>query len=196
MRLSPSSKAKIRDQIVASAARAFRAYGVNAVNLDRIMAGAGLTRGAFYAHFPSKGALLAAVAREAHPLLVMLQDRPGPDGPALKGQLLALFDDYLRQEHLAAIHRGCTVAALTGDIARGPLAAQEGFGQAVGAILQEMGRGQDPGTCDAHPAVLALASGAVSAAAACRDSGQQVRLLASARVAARQLLSGPRDSPD
>jgi TetR/AcrR family transcriptional repressor of nem operon len=46
-----------RQRIVQSAARLFAARGFAAASIDAIMTDCGLTRGAFYAHFPSKAAL-------------------------------------------------------------------------------------------------------------------------------------------
>lgn len=66
-------KEKVRQKIIRSAARLFNLHGFSAVSIDQIMAGAGLTRGGFYAYFTSKSELYAeAIAlsinrrKEAH----------------------------------------------------------------------------------------------------------------------------------
>lgn len=51
-------KSKVREQIIASAARAFRTNGVRSISLPYIMKGAGLTHGGFYAHFKNKDQLV------------------------------------------------------------------------------------------------------------------------------------------
>ena len=50
---------KVRQKIIRSAARLFNHLGFAAVSIDQIMAGAGLTRGGFYAYFASKSELYA-----------------------------------------------------------------------------------------------------------------------------------------
>lgn len=55
----PRDKDKVRQKIVRSAARLFNHHGFAAVSIDQIMAGAGLTRGGFYAYFGSKSELYA-----------------------------------------------------------------------------------------------------------------------------------------
>ena len=47
-------KQKSREKILSSAARLFTKKGFDAVSIDDVMRLAGLTRGAFYAHFKSK----------------------------------------------------------------------------------------------------------------------------------------------
>jgi hypothetical protein len=50
----PPRKARTRAEIFEHAARLFRAARLRGTNIDDIMLAAGLTRGAFYAHFRSK----------------------------------------------------------------------------------------------------------------------------------------------
>ena len=59
MRYTPDHKEKTRARILESAATVFRRQGYHATGVDKVMEEAGLTAGGFYAHFPSKDALLA-----------------------------------------------------------------------------------------------------------------------------------------
>ena len=52
----PARKARTRQEILDHAARLFRLRGYEATTIDDVMLAAGLTRGAFYAHFDSKDA--------------------------------------------------------------------------------------------------------------------------------------------
>jgi AcrR family transcriptional regulator len=62
-RLTRSERAKeTRDAILETAARLFLRSGIEATSLDRVAAELGLTKGAVYASFPSKAALVEAVA--------------------------------------------------------------------------------------------------------------------------------------
>jgi len=58
-------KAESRRRILGAAARRLRAEGARGAAVADVMAEAGLTHGGFYAHFPSREALLAAALSEA-----------------------------------------------------------------------------------------------------------------------------------
>jgi TetR/AcrR family transcriptional repressor of nem operon len=55
-------KAETRQRIMEAAGTLFRQHGIDAVGVDAIMHQAELTHGGFYAHFPSKEALVAEVS--------------------------------------------------------------------------------------------------------------------------------------
>ena len=65
MRYEKGHKDATRRRILEVASRQFRENGVAAAGLAGIMAEAGLTNGAFYAHFKSKEDLLRAVLADA-----------------------------------------------------------------------------------------------------------------------------------
>ena len=82
---SPARKARTRAEIVEHAARLFRLRGYAGTNIDDIMLAAGLTRGAFYAHFTSKDDLFAemqnAVWNERPYVVVVSRETPShPEG--------------------------------------------------------------------------------------------------------------------
>src|SRR5471030_2446861 len=101
---SPAQTARIRAELFQHAARLFRLRGYAGTSIDDIMLAAGLTRGAFYAHFQSKDALFAEVIRAGHGLLAKLR---APDAEVL-GTLAA----YLDKDALTATIQNCTLAAL------------------------------------------------------------------------------------
>lgn len=78
---------------------------------------AGLTHGAFYAHFESREAMLAEAA-----------DRAGAESNAYATQVIAsappeqalraLMHAYLSKDHLAAIETGCPISALGSEMPR------------------------------------------------------------------------------
>ncbi|AAV96526.1 TetR/AcrR family transcriptional regulator [Ruegeria pomeroyi] len=187
MRLTAEDKDKITRRILESAAKAFRADGYDAVNLDRIMAGAGLTRGAFYAHFKSKDDLFCAVLRFQHPLLRMLKARPGGNGPALADEMRAVLAGYLEPMHLETVFKGCSLAALTGDATRAGPEARAAYQAGWQDILIEMARGQSVPPSAFAP-VLTLASGAVRSARAMCDAEARAELLREVAQAVDQLL--------
>ncbi|HEX9523192.1 MAG TPA: TetR family transcriptional regulator, partial [Reyranella sp.] len=111
---NPARKARTRAEILDHAARLFRLRGHAGTNIDDIMLAAGLTRGAFYAHFTSKDDLFAEAVRAGHGLLSQLR----------AGEPPAVLKAYFDKADLAATAQGCTLAALAGDVARAPLAAR------------------------------------------------------------------------
>ena len=189
MRLTSENKRKIHDRILSGAADLFRENGVEAVNLDQIMARADLTRGAFYAHFNSKGALFAEVMRREHPLLRMLEQRQGQNAEDLLAEMLAIFRDYLDPANLDRIWRGCSFASLTSETARADLAVREGFEAAWEGAVTEMTRDQT----DADPTrlrnALLLATSAVTTAAACKSATQRATILNGASAQVAELLA-------
>src|SRR5216117_4522632 len=75
---SSRSKEATHDRIVEAAARAIRRSGYNGTGVADIMKDAGLTHGGFYAHFPSREAMLAEAA-----------DRAGSESVAVSAQVAA-----------------------------------------------------------------------------------------------------------
>lgn len=59
-----AKRAHTREKLLVVAAELFQARGIEAVSLDEVAAGAGLTKGAIYGSFASKGELVFAVANE------------------------------------------------------------------------------------------------------------------------------------
>ncbi len=80
MPINPNRKARTRQEILDHAARLFRLRGFETTTIDDVMLAAGLTRGAFDAHFGSKDELFAEVLRASDGLL---RARTGEDPRAL-----------------------------------------------------------------------------------------------------------------
>jgi TetR/AcrR family transcriptional regulator, transcriptional repressor for nem operon len=111
------AKEASHERIVSAAARAIRRSGFDGTGVADIMQEAGLTHGAFYAHFPSREAMLAeAVSRACAESAASVSDvvANAPAGEALASMLRA----YLSPEHLAQIELGCPLAALGSETAR------------------------------------------------------------------------------
>jgi len=112
-----AAKEASHERIVAAAARAIRRSGYDGTGVADIMKEAGLTHGAFYAHFPSREAMLAeAASRACAESAAVAADVAAsvPPGQALTAMLHA----YLSPEHLAQIEQGCPLAALGSETAR------------------------------------------------------------------------------
>ena len=114
------SKRELSHQrILDAAARAVRRHGYAGVGVAEVMKEAGLTHGGFYAHFKSRDALLAAALDHAGAASArVLARRLELARETGISPLRALVDGYLSEEHVAAIERGCPVAALGSEMGR------------------------------------------------------------------------------
>ncbi len=185
MPISATRKAAIRAEIVEHAARLFRLRGHAGTNIDDIMLAAGLTRGAFYAHFTSKEALFAEIVRMGHGLLPRLRAAEKPE---------AVLDAYLDREALAASAQGCALASLAGDVARAPLAARLAYANVLHGVIAELARGKRRALDADATAIAILAVGAVTLARASGDTRLSDWLLRCARRTARALMK-PKAKP-
>ncbi len=179
MPISATRKAAIRAEIVEHAARLFRLRGHAGTNIDDIMLAAGLTRGAFYAHFTSKEALFAEIVRMGHGLLPRLRAAEKPE---------AVLDAYLDREALATSAQGCALASLAGDVARAPLAARLAYANVLHGVIAELARGKRRALDADATAIAILAVGAVTLARASGDTRLSDWLLRCARRTARALM--------
>jgi TetR/AcrR family transcriptional repressor of nem operon len=112
-----AAKEASHERIVSVAARAIRRSGYDGTGVADIMKEAGLTHGAFYAHFSSREAMLAeAAARACAETAALTADVVAnvPAGQALASMLRA----YLSPEHLEQVELGCPLAALGSETAR------------------------------------------------------------------------------
>ena len=112
-----STKEASHERIVGAAARAIRRSGYNGTGVADIMKEAGLTHGAFYAHFESREAMLAEAAdragAQANAAAAKIMSAVPPD-QALK----TLVGSYLSKEHVDAIETGCPISALGSEMPR------------------------------------------------------------------------------
>ena len=116
-RAATRSKEATHDRIVDAAARAIRRSGYNGTGVADIMKAAGLTHGGFYAHFPSREAMLAEAADRAGGESVAMMQRIAASLPPQQA-LPAMMQAYLSREHLHEIENGCATAALGSEMPR------------------------------------------------------------------------------
>lgn len=112
-----AAKEASHERIVSVAARAIRRSGYDGTGVADIMNEAGLTHGAFYAHFPSREAMLAEAANRAcSESAATVADLVA--GVPADQALATMLRGYLSQEHLEQIESGCPLAALGSETAR------------------------------------------------------------------------------
>ena len=100
-----------------AAARAIRRSGYDGTSVADIMKEAGLTHGGFYAHFPSREAMLAEAADRAGAEVVAMTARVAAGAPPEQA-LQRMIGAYLSKEHASNIESGCPVAALGSEMPR------------------------------------------------------------------------------
>jgi TetR/AcrR family transcriptional repressor of nem operon len=133
MRYPVEETASKHERIVKEASRLFRERGFENVSVAEVMKAAGLTHGAFYAHFGSKEELQAAAV--AYGQKVSL-DRLQRSKKKTKG---AFDDRYLSPWHRDNPGDGCTMAALGPEVARSTPELKAAFERGLENILSAKG---------------------------------------------------------
>jgi TetR/AcrR family transcriptional regulator, transcriptional repressor for nem operon len=123
MRYSKVHKQATRQRILEAAGRRFKQDGIDGAGVAAVMADAGLTNGAFYAHFTSKEDLVANVL--ADQLRVQRQNFDAQ--PSDRAGLETFIRAYLSPQHRDQSADGCPSAALLDEIVRRPAATRQVF---------------------------------------------------------------------
>ena len=112
-----AAKEASHERIVSAAARAIRRSGYDGTGVADIMKEAGLTHGAFYAHFPSREAMLAEAAGRACAEIAAATAGVASSVPPEQA-LSSMMRTYLSPEHVAQVELGCPLAALGSETPR------------------------------------------------------------------------------
>lgn len=112
-----AAKEATHERIVAVAARAIRRSGYDGTGVADIMKEAGLTHGAFYAHFASREAMLAEASTQACAESAAVAARVVASVPADQ-TLASMLSAYLSSEHQENAERGCPLVALGSETSR------------------------------------------------------------------------------
>jgi len=166
-------KRRTHDRIIASAGRIVRKNGLAAASVSRVMHGAGLTIGGFYAHFRSKQAMDAEVVEAT------LGDSSIPWS----------IDRYLSAAHRDDPGHGCPFPAMLSEIARADEATRMALARAIDVRARELAR-ENPGRRGASArqrafATLALCVGGLALARAMRGHPSSDEVLSACRKWAR-----------
>jgi TetR/AcrR family transcriptional repressor of nem operon len=190
VRYPAGHKQQSREKILNAAADLFRRRGIAATGLDSVMGAAGLTAGAFYVHFRSKDALIAAAVAKAgerahERWLVPLE------GLAGRGWARAFLARYLSEEHRDDLESGCSVPSLAAEVARSGAPARRHFEQRLRgffALVEEQTQTAHVAGGERAIAAIALAVGGVLLSRVVLDRTLSREILVACRASAERLL--------
>src|SRR6266700_3853110 len=134
MRYGKDQKQATRQRILEVAGRRFKQDGIEGAGVAAVMSDAGLTNGAFYAHFASKEDLVANVLADQlrtqrHSVHAQPPDREG---------LEAFIRSYLSPQHRDQCAGGCPSAALLDEIARRSTATRQVFTDELMGVIDDI----------------------------------------------------------
>jgi TetR/AcrR family transcriptional regulator, transcriptional repressor for nem operon len=139
MRYDSEHKEKTRQRVLSEAAAAIRAVGPDGIGVAGLMAKAGLTHGAFYAHFESKDDLVAqAISQmfdESYQRFLARTEHPDP-AIAIE----RFIDSYLSTRHRDHPDHGCPLPSLSGELARLPAPARANFTAGLNRLTSSMAK--------------------------------------------------------
>lgn len=170
VRYGKEHKDETRRRIVDTAGRRFKQDGLDGSGIATLMKDAGLTNGAFYAHFESKDDLVATVvgAELGRQAVTFSELAPGRAG------LEEFVRGYLSAEHRDNPAAGCPSAALLDEIGRCSAATKRAYTDGATAIVDEItGRltPGDPGSARATAlSLFAMMVGTLQLSRALADS--------------------------
>jgi TetR/AcrR family transcriptional regulator, transcriptional repressor for nem operon len=188
MRYSQDHKQATRQRILEAAGRRFKEDGIDGAGVAAVMSDAGLTNGAFYAHFASKEDLVANVLADQ----VRAQRHRFDAQPSDRAGLEAIVRAYLSQEHRDQCADGCPSAALLDEIGRRPAATRQVFTDELLGIADDIAARLDPADADAARTdalvIFGMMIGTLQLARAMTDRDLSDQLLARGVETALKLL--------
>jgi AcrR family transcriptional regulator len=133
MRYEKGRKDTTHERILEVAARRFRRDGIAGSGLAGIMAEAGLTNGAFYAHFSSKNEMVEKSLERATD-----EQWEQFEKEIVAGRLMDIVRAYLSKSHRDHPDTGCPSAALLPEISRQGPATRSVYTASVERLLKAL----------------------------------------------------------
>lgn len=143
-------KAASLQRILDVSSRRLREEGADGAAIARVMKEAGLTHGAFYAHFTGKDELAQAGLKHAietnHPIWF---NRSRRDNETFPARLKRLVRGYLTRKHCDHLATSCAVSALAGDIPRATPGLRRAWNEAFESTIEQIAEGEEKHMDDA-----------------------------------------------
>jgi AcrR family transcriptional regulator len=188
MRYGKGHKQATRQRILEAAGRRFKQDGIDGAGVAAVMSDAGLTNGAFYAHFTSKEDLVANVLADQ----LRAQRQSFDSQPSDRAGLEAFVRAYLSPQHRDQCADGCPSAALLDEIARRPGATRQVFTDELMRVIDDIASRLDPTDAEAARTdaltIFGLMVGTLQLARALTDRDLSDELLARGVETALKLL--------
>src|SRR5215217_7227938 len=188
MRYGKDQKQATRRRIVEAAGRRFKEDGIDGAGVAAVMSDAGLTNGAFYAHFTSKEDLVAHVLADQ----LRAQRQSLDSEPSDRAGLEAFIRSYLSPQHRDQCADGCPSAALLDEIARRPAATRQVFTDELMGVIDDIASRLDPTDAEAARAealtIFGMMIGTLQVARALTDRDLSDRVIARGVETALKLL--------
>ncbi|MGN9841299.1 TetR/AcrR family transcriptional regulator [Nonomuraea sp. H19] len=133
-RYGKEHKQATRQRIIKVAGQRFKTDGIDGSGVATLMADAGLTNGAFYAHFSSKDDLVANVVADQLGTQVEVFGALAPGRAGLE----EFLREYLSPQHRDNPGAGCPSAALLDEIGRCATGTKDAFTDGARSIVNEI----------------------------------------------------------
>lgn len=186
MERKPDRKAETHARMRDAAGRGFRAHGFAGIGVDGIAKAAGVTSGAFYAHFGSKdGAFLQVLNDGLDQVLTNMPKRQREHG---ENWPTAFADYYLGAAHRADLACGCAMTTLSPEVVRADPEIREVYEDKMNRIVDIMAEGLAGGTLASRRrrawAMLAVLIGGLTMARAVIGDDEAMEIAAAVKKAA------------
>ena len=191
MPAAAGAKERGRARVLEGAAKGFRAHGFGGVGVDGIAKAAGVTSGAFYAHFKSKDACFEATVSDGlaqlADVIARLRAEKGPDWATV------FVDAYLGDKRTCCLSESCALQSLTIEVARAGPEVRAAYEARWDTAVRVFADGLDwlP-ECEREPrarALLGLLAGGASIARALASPEGADAVAGAVRTAARALIA-------
>ncbi len=171
MRYSTEHKTETRKRILDAAAQVFRRDGYGGSGIDGLTKAAGVTNGAFYGHFKSKGeAFRTVVLSGLEQLRQGILDLRSNEGA---GWLRRFVDFYMGYKRTCDVGEACALPSFSPEMARADGETREAYQAELLRLIEAVSSGLSEGSSTARDeqaiALLALLSGGVTLARAVPD---------------------------
>jgi AcrR family transcriptional regulator len=178
MRYSTEHKLETRMRVLNAAGEIFRQEGYGGSGIDALTKAAGVTNGAFYGHFKSKGdAFRAAVLAGLEELRLGISNLKAQKG---RGWLATFVGYYLGPKLTCALGQSCALPSLSPDVMRADTATRVAYEVELRRLMEEVASGLTGNSAMAREddaiALLALLSGGVTMARAVSDPVLSARI--------------------
>jgi TetR/AcrR family transcriptional repressor of nem operon len=175
MRYSTEHKQETRSRVIAAAGQVFRKEGYGGAGIDALTKTAGVTNGAFYGHFKSKGeafrtAVLTGLEDLRQGIAALKAAQP-------KDWLKSFAGYYLGYKRTCDLGESCALPSLSSDVMRANGETRDAYTAELKRIIDEIADGLPDGPEDQSDArrkdqailTLVMLSGGVTLARAVSD---------------------------